>query len=418
MRNRLIFFAFVFAAFHLNSQEEAPQMTEAEQKALLVDNIRGQNAGNNAFSLELYYRLKSQEGNIFCSPYSITSALVLPFAGSAGATQAQLHTILHYLNDEEGLFSSFEWLNQHFSTPWYSGPNETKVYIGNSLWIERDLRILPKFMNTAQKYFRNSLQRADFSRNPQSSRLNINNWVREKTQGHINEMLAPGTINNSTQMVVISSIFMKAVWEKAFDPILTAATSFFSNNINTVSVPMMTTTGNFPIYQGDTFTILELPYRGGGGERTQFSFLVFLPKDTFGLPSVENQVLNGTLENWLKLLRIDRVIVFLPKFKFASNFQLKSVFQQMGMYEPFNENADFSGIDGSRNLVLSEVIHKAYLSVDEKGTEAVAATAVTIETKAYNPESPLIFKADHPFMFMIIDKSINSILFIGRLVSP
>ena len=402
MIRAIIYLTFILLAMQIGAQEEEPTMTEADLKAALIENVRSQNAGNNAFALELYNRLKSKPGNIFCSPFSVSSALVLPYAGSAGPTQAQFHTVLRYLTQEDNLYASFAWLNQHFTTPWYSGPNETRLYIGNSLWVQRDIRILPRFQNIASKYFKSSLQRTDFMRNPESSRLSINNWVREKTQGHIDQIMGPGEINANTRLVVVSSIFMRAVWERAFDPNLTAPSSFFADQANTISIPMMTTTGNFPLYQGDSFTMLELPYRAGEGSQTQFSFLVFLPKNTFGLSSVENQVLNTSLESLLKLLRIDRVITFFPKFKILNEFQLNGTLQQMGMFEAFSENADFSGIDGSRDLSLSQVIHKAYLSIDEKGTEAVAATAVTLENKSYVNHSPIIFKADHPLSLIHI----------------
>lgn len=410
---------FIFTSLNGYAQEEEQPVSVAEQKANLVENIKSQVAGNNAFAQELYNRLKTKPGNLFCSPYCISSALVLPYAGSAGPTRAQFHTVLRYLTQEDSLFATFSWLNQHFTTPWYSGPNETRLYIANSLWIQRDFKILPKFMDIATKYFKSTLKLADFLRNPESSRQNINSWVKERTQGRIDQLLQPGEINSSTRLVVVSSIFMKAVWEHAFDPNLTTADSFFVNKTQTASVPMMTTTANFPYYQNNTFTILEMPYRGGEAGQTQFSLLVFLPKDTYGLSSVENHILDISLENLLKSLRMERVIVSFPKFKFSSEFELNNTLQQMGMIEAFSENADFSGIDGERDLSLNHVIHKAYLSVDEKGTEAVAATAVTMEHRSVvHPESTTVFRADHPFMFMIIDKSINAILFTGRFVSP
>lgn len=410
----------IFLSLPLYAQEEEQPMSEAEQKANLLENVRSQIAGNNAFAQELYNRLKSTPGNLFCSPYCISSALVLPYAGSAGPTRAQFHTVLRYLTQEDNLYATFAWLNQHFTSAWYSGPNETRLYIANSLWVQRDVKILPKFMEVATKYFKASLKLADFSRNPESSRQNINSWVKERTQGRIENLLQTGEVDRSTRLVVVSAIFMKAVWEHAFDPNLTRPDSFFVNKVQTAAVPMMTTTANYPYYQNSSFTILEMPYRGGEAGQTQFSLLIFLPKETYGLPLVENNILSTSLENLLKSLRMERVIVSIPQFKFSSEFELNNTLQQMGMIEAFSENADFSGIDGERDLFMNHVIHKAFLSVDEKGTEAIAATAVSMEHRSmvYPPQSTTVFRADHPFMFMIIDKSINAILFMGRFVSP
>jgi|688.fasta_scaffold60262_2 serpin B len=419
MISSLLLGFFIFTTC-LGAQEGpvSSPIEEAEQKSSLEDNIRAQIAGNNAFGMDLYNRLREKGNNIICSPYCLSSALVLPCVGSAGATRTQFQTILRFLSQEENLLASFAWLNQHFTTPWYSGPNETRLYIGNSLWIQQDIRLLPAFAAQAAKYFKSSLKQVDFIRNSESSRININNWVREKTQGHIEHLIKPGEISSNTRLVVVSSLFMKAVWEHAFDPVLTSAHSFFVNKFNTVSMPMMTTTANFPFYQSDSYTLIELPYRGGEGSQTQFSLLVFLPKDLYNLSKVENMVLSQPLENLLQPLRIDRVIVTFPKFKISSEFELNTTLQQMGLVEAFNENADFSKIDGSRDLSISNVIQKAYLSIDEKGTEAVAATAVTINRTAYEPQPATVFLADHPFLFMIIDRSINALLFIGRFVSP
>ncbi len=423
MNIKLYFFGLVVlfgSATALYSQEEGDvNQEEPVQMRPLEENIFTLVRGNNTFAFELYSRLKSNPGNLFFSPYSISAALVMPYAGSGGATKSQFQSVMHYLAQDQNLFEAFAALNQTFSTPSFTGPNETRLFIANSLWLQKDLKILPSFLETAAKYFRAAIKQVDFMRNPDAARLNINDWVKERTQGRIDELLQQSDINNMTRIVVVSSIFMKAVWQQAFDPVLTASDSFFVSPTNTTSVPMMTTSAFFRVDQAKNYTMLEMPYRQSTSNQTHLSLLIFLPRDTFGLPAVESSALSNSVDGLLKNAQNKQVIVSFPKFKLAEEFNLNRTLQQMGLTLPFSPGADFSGITGDFSLELSDVIHKAYLSIDEKGTEAVAATAVTIGVKSILVGEPaLVFKADHPFMFMIVDRATNSILFIGRYVAP
>ncbi len=425
-----IFSLFAVIALPLGAQEEAPPaeeaLPEAEvkdiglKKRIIEESVQGLTQGNNTFAAELYLHLKRQSGNLFFSPYSLSSALAMPYAGAVGATKEQIHSIMHYLQNDTNLFEAYAYLNQNLTRSHFEGPNETRLYVANSLWIQRDLQILPQFQNVMSKYFSSALRLTDFMRNPESARFNINEWVRERTQGRIFNLIGPHDVDINTRLIVVSAIFMKAVWAQAFDPSLTKQGSFFVSPTDTTSAPMMTTSGLFSIYQAPTYTLLDMPYRSTQSGEPEFSLLLFLPTENFGLDGVESAVIGQTVDAFLRAMQKRSVIVQIPKFKLNSEFYLRSTFQSMGMGIPFSDSADFSGISTSANLSFSDVIHKAYLQIDEKGSEAIAATAISISTKSVSPESEeaFVFRADHPFLFMIVDRTTNSILFMGRLISP
>ncbi len=418
--NFFYFACLMLAANFVNAQEEEEQKVKdsALEKRILQENIHAQAQGNNTFAFELYNRLGKTKGNLFFSPYSISAAMVLPYAGSAGATRSQIQTVMHYLAQDTNLYNAFSGLNSFLTTSQFIGPNESRLYLANSIWIQRDLKILPAFYQIASEYFKASLKQADFMRNPDSARLNINGWVQERTEGRIMDLLKSNDVDTSTRLVVVSSIFMKAVWLFPFDPSLTESATFFISPNASVSIPMMTRTSFFSLLQGNRYTLLEMPYRIDKEGAAQLSLLVFLPNENFELPQIESTILSSSLEGLMKNLERKQVIVSLPRFKLSQEFNLNQILQQMGLTLPFSSSADFSGITGNTELAINDVIHKAYLSIDEKGTEAVAATAVTIGLKAVQEETPIVFKADHPFLFMIIEKTTNSVLFIGRYVNP
>lgn len=397
---------------------EEPVVDSALQARVLRENIRAQTQGNNAFGFELYSRLRSAKGNLFFSPYNITATMVMAYAGSHGTTQAELQGAMHYLSNNENLYAVFEWLNKHFSTAWFQGPNESRVLLGNSVWLQRDLKILPSYLDILNTYFKSSLKQVDFMRNPEAARLNMNLWVKEKTQGRITELVQAGDVDSMTRLVLISSIFMKAVWQNAFEPSLTVPEPFFLNNVDTISTPMMTRTAQFPFYETPSYQVLELPYRSSFKNEPQFSMLIVLPRNQ-DFSSFESILSQEAFDRILSGLSPRQVIATIPKFTFSSGFDLKGAMQQLGMEVAFSPLADFSGITGTRDLAIGGVLHKAFVAVDEKGTEAVAATAVTIGVKSYiPPEESIVFKANHPFVFFIVDRSTDSILFMGRLLNP
>lgn len=401
----------------LSAQEDVPDSENAQQN--LVQNIQALTKGNNAFATDLYFRLKDKPGNIIASPYTVSTAVSMAYAGALGATKGQMNAVMHYLPQGQNLYDAFSSLNRLLSKSWYQGPNENKIFLANSLWVQQELRILPDFLNIMNSYYKSDFKQVDFARNPGSARMQINQWVREKTQGRIEDLVGESDISTSTRLVLIASIFFKAVWENPFEVSLTKQAPFFVSANKTVSVPMMNTTATFPVFQGNDFTLIELPYRHSQGEGAELSFVVLLPKDRFGLSQFEKEFSADRLDRWLGSSRPEKVILSFPKFEMNSTFDLTTPLQQMGMTAAFSERADFSEITGDSSLQLTSVLHKAYLKLDEKGSEAVAATAVVIGLKSVlEPVKPLALEVNHPFMFLIVDKLTGSILFIGRLTLP
>lgn len=414
-------FPAILAAFSLHAQTatdiEEPIRDPKAEAAILAENVGFQVAGNNSFGLELYGRLKAKPGNLFFSPYNITATMVMAYAGAGGITKQEMQSVMRYLANTDLLWPVFGVLNKRLGTPWFQGPNESRLILANSVWVQRDFKLLPDYTNILNTYFRTSLRLADFMRNPEGARLNINAWVKEKTQGRIADLVAQGEVNKSTRLVLVSSIFMKAVWQNAFDPSLTAPGSFFLNNAQSVSAEMMTRSAVLPYYENGSVQVLELPYRSTNKDEPRFSMLILLPKNG-DLSPAENLLTTAQFENLTKSLQVKQVIATIPKFTFSSEFNLNDALQGMGMQAAFSDLADFTSMTQTP-VAIGDVLHKAYVSVDEKGTEAVAATAITINRTSYVPEEQaIIFKADHPFLFVILDQSTGSILFIGRLMTP
>lgn len=420
----LLLVAALSVAFLYAQEEAAPPVQEEEvpappKETVLEDAIRSLVHGNNAFAYALYSQLKGETGNLFFSPYCINSAMAIPYTGAKSGTQSQMQAALHYLPQTDNLDLAIEEFNKRLSKPTMQGPNEIRLLMANGLWVQRNYQLEADFLEKIKRYFGATLRQADFIRNADAARLNINEWVREGTQGRITNIVAKGDISSDTRLVVVSSIFMKAVWEFPFDATLTIPSPFFIDPKTTVSVPMMQLTKRLRIMQHPQFTLLELPYSSGFGEMTKFDMYIMLPNSPGGLNQVENLAATGDLDDWVKSLQTEQVIVSLPRYKFTSAFDLSTALKQLGMPAAFTDLADFTGIYAGGGLFLSKVLHKAYVSVDEKGTEAVAATAISINTTAIQEENPpVVFKADHPFVFIIVERSTGAILFMGRFSTP
>ena len=394
--------------------------TDPTTKAkVLQENVKSQVLGNNTFALELFYRLKARQGNVLVAPYAVSSTMAMAYAGAVGGSQGEMQSTFHYLSQNESLYEVFEFLNRKFTKSWYEGPNESRLFLANSLWIQRDLKILPKFLDMISKYFKSSLKQADFMRNPESARVNINSWVKERTQGRLPEMVKSEEIAKTTRLLLISPVFMKAVWRHAFDPILSVNGVFFIDKVHSVAAHMMTTTANFPFLQTDTFQVVEFPYRSSSKDEPQFSMIILLPRNTHDATIVESVLTVENFDTIVQSLKPRQVIATIPKFKLSSIFRLDQTLQNMGLSLPFSPFSDFSELTSDHNLSISGIFHKSVFSIDEKGTEAIAATALSLNQKPESRTEPaVVFKADHPFIFLIVDRSTNSIIFLGRIQSP
>jgi len=365
-------------------------------------------SGNTAFALNLYNQLRHTEGNLFCSPYSISTALAMTYAGARGRTAQQMAETLHFPLDHARLHPAFADLEKRLSAVQSQGNILLKV--ANSLWLQSGYVFLDEFIDLLKECYGTPITPLDFQQ-IEASRTKINTWVEERTQDKIKELIKPGHIDALTILVLVNAIYFKGDWAHPFDDNLTKDAPFWISADEKIETPMMSQKGKFGFAQRENLQILELPYAG-----QDLSMVVLLPKEVDGLAVLEDSLTLENLADWTGNLRESEVQVFLPRFKMSSSFELSSTLGSMGMSDAFDANADFSGMDGSRSLFISAVIHKAFVDVNEEGTEAAAATAVVMARGM--PPHPATFRADHPFIFLIRDNASGSILFLGRVVDP
>jgi serpin B len=380
--------------------------------------------GNNEFALALFARLRENQGNLFFSPYSISTALAMTYAGARGQTETQMAKVLHFPTlagekvppepvMQEGQFHSafgevVKDLNQRAKKGGY------ELAVANALWGQKGYKLLDDFLKLIETEYGGRLTEVDFVTATESARKTINTWVEEKTKDKIKELLKPGVLDAMTRLVLTNAIYFKGNWARQFKKDRTKQSPFTLASGEKVDAPMMNQTGEFRYMEAEDFQALELPYVDN-----ELSMIILLPRDTDGLPKFEKTLNLEDFSQWLDRLHRREVIVSVPKFKMTSQFSLASVLTSMGMADAFSARAaDFSGITGSRDLFISAVIHKAYVDVNEEGTEAAAATGVTMRLTSVGPTQTPVFRADHPFLFLIRDNHSGSILFIGRLMNP
>jgi len=376
-------------------------------------------AGNSEFALELYAKLngdpnaKKAGGNLFFSPYSISTALAMTWAGARGETEKQMTEVLRFSLSQERLHQAFGTLEKQLNAGGKKCGYELSV--ANALWGQKGYGFLKEFLTLTRKNYGAGLKEVDFI-DPavrEKARKKINRWVEKKTNKKIKDLIQPGVLNQLTRLVLTNAIYFKGDWAIEFDKKDTRDAPFKVSADKEVIVPMMHLKDKFKYAETNDLQILELPYKN-----KDLSMIVLLPKKADGLEELEKSLTLKKLNIWLGALRKQEVIVYLPKFKMAFGpLELKDILKSMGMKDAFSMAADFSGMDGTKMLFISNVLHKAFVAVDEKGTEAAAATAMVVTLKA-ETMAPTVFRADHPFVFMIKDNRSGSILFMGRVVNP
>jgi serpin B len=293
-------------------------------------------------------------------------------------------------------------------------PPDVQLFTANALWTQTGERILADFQKRIEVNYQGGQYAVDFRHAPDQALRTVNSWVEEQTKGKIRDLLKSTHIDPTTILVLTNAIYFNARWATPFSKEKTAQEFFHASVTDVASVAMMKHSGRFRYFDEGTFQTLELPYKGD-----TLSLVIFLPKANDGLGRLEASLTAARIETWLTKLSSYRVDVSLPKFKMTSECELKDALSDMGMSVPFKPGAaNFSGISGTRELAISAVVHKAFVEVDEKGTEAAAATGVVAFRTAAIAQPPVIFRADHPFFFLIRDIRTGSILFVGRLVKP
>jgi serpin B len=390
--------------------EERPA-PQASASAAAVDDtdLKTLVADNNRFALDLYARLRQKPGNLFFSPYSISSALAMTYAGSRNRTETEMAGAMHYSLGQERLHPAFAALGARFET--IRAKNEVEFTAANALWPHKTYQFLPEYLELNRRHYGVEITPVDYVADAEGARRRINDWVEGKTAGKIKDLIGPDVLDSLTRLVLTNAIYFKGSWLAQFEKDATRPMPFRLDATRTKDLPTMFRNGAYRYHADETLQALELPYKGD-----DLSMIVLLPRAVDGLAAIEKDLDADRLAGIIARLREAEVNVFLPKFSVTSQFGLSDILQAMGMKDAFSMAADFSGMDGTTDLLITAVIHKAFVAVDEEGTEAAAATAVVIGLKSM----PMIetFRADHPFLFLIREKSTGAILFLGRVTDP
>ena len=388
------------------AREKNPTVSESDLKTL-VD-------GNNGFGLDLYQTLRSQDGNLILSPFSVSLALAMTYAGARGETETQMADVLNFGPQDQGhnTFNALDLALEEAPIVLDKDQEPMQLSIANSVWAEQTFTFLPDFLDTLSVNYGAGIQLMDFINSPNPSRKIINQWVSDETKDKINNLLPENSITSDTKMVLVNAIYFKADWLSPFDANDTYDSSFKLLDGSEVTVPMMGQQLYIPYFVGDGYAVAELPYAG------ESAVMTLLVPDEGRFEEIEAQIDGAMFNEALANLAPADVTLRMPKFEFESPFNLSDALIEMGMPLAFDENrADFSGMTNKQDLYIGNVIHKAFVAVDEKGTEAAAATAVVMESAtAMMPENVLTI--DRPFLFFIRDVETGQILFIGRVLNP
>ena len=369
--------------------------------------------GNSAFAFDLYSLLFDEKANLFYSPYSISLALAMTYAGARGQTAQQMAEALHFFLAEEELHTAFNALEAALASrgAQLDPQQRFRLRIANALWGQDGYAFLAAFLDKLAENYGAGLRVLDFVGAPEASRQIINEWVEQQTEDKIKDLLPAGSISTDTRLVLSNAIYFNAAWLYPFEEEATQEGPFHLLDGGQVMVPLMTQSERLGYAAGEGYQAIELPYLGG-----ELSMVMLVPNEgTF-----RDWATSLDAEQWAKVvadLHYTRVQLTMPKFTFESGFRLKQALTRLGMTEAFGGAADFSGMTGDRDLFISDVYHKAFVAVDEEGTEAAAATAVVMELTAA-PAQPIEVRVDRPFLFLIRDIETGSILFLGHVVNP
>lgn len=373
-------------------------------------------ADNTDFAFDLYRQLSRHAGeagsNLFFSPHSISAVMAMTYAGARGETAIQMASALHFSLPPPRLHAGFADL----SAPLKSGrqAGQPTLVTANGLWPQAGHDLLPTYLALVKQHYGAEITPVDYREDAEAARVKINAWVERQTRRRIMDLIPAGTLGKSTRLVLANAIYFKGMWKHQFNADVTSDAMFFVADRRSVSVPLMRQERELRHGDFNDMQILELPYAGG-----HLSMLVLLPKARNGLAALEAKLSANALRAWRESLAQTEVIVELPRFKLESSFDLGETLSALGMRDASDATrADFSGMDGGAGaLVISNVVHKAFVDVSEEGTEAAAATGVIMKaTSVARP--PVTFRADHPFIFMIQENASGSVLFLGRVNDP
>ena len=411
MKNRILALGFfvILTQFSLISCGSRKKTTQQENDLLKNTTIEMR---NNKFAFDLYNAISSiHDENLVISPFSISTALAMTFAGADGNTARQMARTLYFERDQENFHKNFsEWMNAIIE----KGEAKKQLQIANSLWPQEDYPFLDEFMNLIREYYGSAFYKVNYKDDREQIRQQINAWVEKHTNNLIKDLIQPGVLVDDTRLVLVNAIYFLSNWKIAFDEDATHNNAFNINREKTVNVPFMYMKDDLNYTETDNFQALELEYEG-----SDFSMLIVLPAENINLDEFMKNFDALAFAETMNILEKQKVQVYLPSFKVRSKFDLEKLLASMGMPDAFSNRADFSNMTPLNDLKIDKVIHEAFIDVNEEGTEAAASTAVVIIIKSAIIDPPEnIFRADRPFFYVIRENKSNSILFMGKILNP
>ena len=402
----VIFAGLMYSGFFFSSGNIQARAVDTFATAESVDSLSD---AMNGFNFEMYNELGiDSDENVFFSPYSIFTALAMTYEGARGDTAAQMKNVLGFEQNDEVSLCSFGRIYNLLNID-----AEYTLNTANALWTKKDYPFLEEYLRFIDNYYMGKATDVDFT-NPSEAAEIINSWVEENTGGKIEDMLSSNDITPGTVLILSNAIYFKGLWLTQFDVEDTIDRDFEITSTEIVQVPTMVLTGSeesFNYGETDDLQILELPYKGDA-----VSMIIILPKEN-NISSVDQILNNENLATWMDSMYPTDVDIYLPKFTYKTEYNLKEMLMAMGMDISFTPGADFSGMNGYGGLFIEKVLHKAFVEVNEEGTEAAAATTVHVMESSIS-EPPKVFDADHPFLYLIQHKETGTILFMGKVVDP
>lgn len=368
---------------------------------------------NNKFALELHSILSNENPreNIFFSPYSISTAMAMVYEGARGDTANEIRSVFNFQKDDAIRRLAMQVISSRLNRE----DTKHKLQTANALWMQKDYQFLDEFKDVVSKYYGGKAVSVDFVGATEESRKKINSWVEQETNNKIKNLFPEGTLNALTRLVLTNAIYFKGDWANQFEKDNTKEEYFSVGGNKKVKVPMMSKRGSgalFKYAETEELQILEIPYEG-----EEISMLVLLPKYNNDIKDLEKSLTTESLSHWKSILKKQQVDIYLPKFSLNNRYLLNDKLKAMGMPSAFtHRTADFSGIDGTQNLFIQAVIHQSFVEVNEEGTEAAAATGVSIGVTSV--AMPVVFRADRPFLFLIQETRTGKILFMGKISNP
>jgi serpin B len=386
----------------------SPAVSQTDEATLVI--------GNNAFAFDLYKFLRAGDGNLFYSPYSLSEALAMTYGGARANTEKEMAAALEFQLPQDTLHPAFDTLDLALASRGQGAKGKDqqpfRLHVVNAIWGQSGFDFLPSYLDLLAQNYGAGLRILDFQKSPEPSRVTINDWVAQQTEQKIKDLIPKGSITDMTRLVLTNAIYFNAAWQNQFDKNSTKPGDFTLNNGNKVSAPMMQEQASFNYTSGDGYQAVDLPYDGN-----ELSMVILLP-DQGKFDSFEAALTGQSVSGIIQGMKSRTVALTMPKFTTEQSFGLRSALTSLGMKDAFKPNvADFSGMDGKKDLYIQDVVHKAFIAVDEAGTEAAAASGVIVGTTSV-PVDIVKLDLNRPFIYFIRDIQTSAILFVGRVMNP